>query len=134
VDTARRFNNSRVGARSLNLYADRPDEADQLAGDGRKHLLYRFAASKQTEISTMKSMLSFPCDCFYYFAETSLSLAQSHTDRWPMTITPRRFYQNTSKMGVAASGYPAPPDTFPAGMLASDHSGVTHQKFWSRKT
>jgi hypothetical protein len=47
---------------TLDVYADSPDEAEQLAPDGGHHLLVWQASLGESPIATMEPVLGFPGD------------------------------------------------------------------------
>jgi hypothetical protein len=66
----------RGGALALDLKANGPDKAEQLAPDGGDDVLLGLAAPREATVTTMPAMLRLPGDRFDRLAEMSLAPAE----------------------------------------------------------
>src|SRR5712692_804967 len=90
--------------------ADRPDEADELARDGGDHMRHRFAASQETTIARMQTLLGFPRDVGNAGRLSALPGAQRIPALGREPVRPGGFHQDAAEMRVAGFGNRAPMD------------------------
>lgn len=79
---------------SFCLYANCPDEADELAANGGEGLLLGFSASQEPAVAQMQSMLGLPSDRLYRLALVALARREGTADHWTISIGPGCFDQD----------------------------------------
>ena len=112
---------------TLELTADRPDEAEQLPAESGDDLLLVFTLGQQRSITGMQAMLRAPGDGLDRLARAALAGCQRRADVGTMSVAPGRLGHDTPQVRVARLADRAAAHALAAGMLARDDAGVTHQ-------
>src|ERR1700690_1349387 len=112
---------------ALDVHADGPDEAEQLAPHGGHHFLVWHASFGKSPIATMEPVLGFPGDRLHRLLDVFLARSKGSVDPRPMPVGPRRFNEHAAKMTVAGLGDPAAPRLAAARVLARHRTAVAHQ-------
>ena len=105
---------------TLELTADRPDEAEQLPAQSGDDLLLVLALGQQCSITGMQAVLRAPGNGFDRLARAGLAGCQYRADVRAMSVTPGRLGHDTSQVRVARLADRAAAHTLGAGMLARD--------------
>src|ERR1700758_409958 len=83
--------------------ADRPNEAEQLAGDRAGHFAGRLAPHEQALVAVAQPLLPLPGDRLDLRANALLARPQAGTHRRTMAIGPGRFQQHPAQVGIAGN-------------------------------
>jgi hypothetical protein len=103
------------GEIGLDLGADRPDEADELAGEGGDDLAGGLALVGEAPVPPVQALLGAPRNGGDLRGQRLLKPALAQAQVRSVTVVPSRFYENAAKVRVAtlgdraaaASGYPS---------------------------
>src|SRR6266852_9649397 len=104
----------------LDVHADRPDKAEELAGDRGHDLRGGFPLGEQAHVAAVEPVLRLPGERFYFLAQPLLSGAQRAADRRAMPIGPGGFDHDPAQVGVAGLGGAPASGLGPARVLARD--------------
>src|SRR5256712_548023 len=111
----------------LDVYSDRPDEAQQLARDGGDRLLLGLALADQPAVTVVQPVLGLPSDRFDLLAQTLLALAQRPKDCRAVPIGPGGLTYDAAQVRVAGLGDGAAPGAAAARVFAGNGSAVAHE-------
>src|SRR3989442_14168559 len=117
----------RCGLRPLGCDADRPDEAQELAGDGSNHLRGGFAPREEAPIATTQTLLRFPGQVGDGVRLPALALPQPLCEIGREAVRPRGLQEHPAQMRVAGLGDPPAVDGPPARMLRRDGAAIAHE-------
>src|SRR3989449_6264062 len=118
---------SRRAQTLLDVYSDRPDEAQQLARDGGDRLLLGLALADQPAVTVVQPVLGLPSDRFDLLAQTLLALAQRPKDCRAVPIGPGGLTYDAAQVRVAGLGDGAAPGAAAARVFAGNGSAVAHE-------
>src|SRR5712671_6002895 len=111
----------------LHVYADRPDEAEQLAPDGRDRLLFALAAPHQLHVALMQALLRLPGQLSHGRTAVPLAGGEGLADGGAVAVGPGRLDHNAPQMGIAGLADRPAADARTARVLARDGSRVAHE-------
>ena len=104
----------------------RPEEAGELAGNGRDDVLFRFASCGQAPVASVQPMLRMSGLVDDGRGRAALPHAKGAPEKRMMPVVPRGFDEHTAQVGVARL-CDAPARLFrPAGILRGDEPGKGH--------
>src|SRR5580704_11713489 len=88
----------------LHVYADGPDEAEQLPGNRRDDLRLRLAAGRELSEAPVESMLGLPCDRLDVLGLAALARSKCAVHHGPESVEPCGFDQHPPQVTVARLG------------------------------
>src|SRR5207237_8817258 len=93
----------------LDLDADGPDKAGQLARHRRHYLLLDLAARHEPDVAVVQPVLRFPGDLLHLLARVRLAPPQLAAHVGPMAIRPGRLDEDATQVRIAGLGDRAAP-------------------------
>ena len=108
------------------LCADRPDEADEFAGESSDDLASWLALVGEEPVATMQALLGSPSDGGNFRRELFLEPLLSQTEMRTMTIVPGGLDQDAAQVRVSGFGDRADAALASAGTLRRYETRVAH--------
>jgi hypothetical protein len=109
------------------LSGDIPYEAAQSSSDRNANFVLRQAADTQAPISMTRAQLRAPGNLAYRSRLTFVADLLFSSEAWRVTVTPRRFDQDASRMHVAGFGDCTERTGLAAGIFARHKAKEGHQ-------